>query len=177
MPSASILQFIVIFMLSWQALFRIPNIAVNLLFKFLSILLLKIAKYTKSKVLEDLTDYFPDTLTKALRYQSVSLNDFEKFVVCPKCYSTSEILCWRDRFEMLICSLPQTSSRTNASHLHTPLLKIIKTATKSIIHRPRKVYCFRSVVQLINEIVCRPGIFTLLSHWKDRKVPEGIMTV
>ena len=122
-PSASILEFIVIFMLSWQALFRIPNIAVNLLFKFLSILLLKIAKYTKSKVLEDLTDYFPDTLTKALRYQSVSLNDFEKFVVCPKCYSTSEILCWRDRFEMLICSLPQTSSRTNASHLQYPITK------------------------------------------------------
>ena len=55
-----ILRFIVTFMLSWQAIFRIPNVAVNLLFKLVSIVLFKLSDLTQFNELVEIANAFPE---------------------------------------------------------------------------------------------------------------------
>lgn len=49
-----ILQFIVLFLLSWQVIFRISNVAMNTALKFFSILLRKLSDFIDSDKLGEL---------------------------------------------------------------------------------------------------------------------------
>ena len=54
----SLIKFVVIFLLSWQAMFRISNIAVDVLFKFIGVLLHKFGEFTDSIKLKQFADFF-----------------------------------------------------------------------------------------------------------------------
>lgn len=79
-----------IFLLVWQSVFRVANVSMGLLFKFLSLFLLKLSETTGSQTIQYIYDRFPDTLLKAQAMQSVDRDSFLKLIVCPKCHSTYE---------------------------------------------------------------------------------------
>ena len=54
----SLIKFVVIFLLSWQAIFRISNIAVDVLFKFIGVLLHKFGEFADSIKLKQFADCF-----------------------------------------------------------------------------------------------------------------------
>ena len=74
--------FICTFMLSWQAVFRIC--ALNVLFKFINLLLQKLAALTGSEILNKLEQYFPTSLFLARKMQSRNHASFAKFIACPR---------------------------------------------------------------------------------------------
>ena len=177
-----ILRFIVTFLLSWQAIFRIPNVAVNLLFKFVSIVLFKLSDLTQFNELVEIANAFPDTLSKALNFQSISRDDFERLIVCSVCHSTYKYdqCLSKDplRTNISVCSyvqFPRHPQQRMRLPCGSPLLKTVKTSSRKTISQPIKVFCCRSLVNHIKEIVRRPAVFDLLSHWKNRAVPHGTM--
>lgn len=87
-PSLVLLRFMVIFLLSWQALFRIPNIAIDFAFRFISILLHKLSDLVESNKLRLLAETFPTTMLKAHTFQGISREKYQLLVVCRKCHST-----------------------------------------------------------------------------------------
>lgn len=57
----------------------------------------------------------------------------------------------------------------------TPLLKTVKTAFGKRIFAPLKVFCYKSVIQSIEQFVQQPEILTLFNQWKNRSIPTGVM--
>ena len=165
------IRFIVIFLLSWQSIFRMPNSALNVLLKFISVVLLKLRDITKSNFLTEVADIFPNSLQKAQCFESINRDDFRKLIVCPSCHTTYEN---DDCFSghnapLLYCSYvryprhPQVRMRAPCN---TRLLKEIRTSSGRAVFRPIKIFCFQSIIDHLRNIVTRPGIFDLFSEWK-----------
>ena len=171
-----LLRFIVLFILSWQAIFRIPNVAINTAFKFFYILLHELSDYTRSDNLRELAEVFPNTLLKAQAFQSIRRDDYKKLIVCPECYCTYDYddCLSRGNRSITTCSFvrfpkhPQARMRKPCC---SPLLKTVKTSSRKIILHPIKVFCYRS---LIEQLKYQPQILDLFSHWKGRVIPARI---
>ena len=82
--SLVLLKFIVIFLLSWQAIFRISNIAIDIVFKFIAILLHKLSGLFESDKLRLLAETFPTTMLKAHAFQAINREKYRLLVVCKK---------------------------------------------------------------------------------------------
>lgn len=80
-PEMTVIKFIVVFLLTWQAVFRVANVAMGAMFKFMSILLLKLSEITCSQTIRGLYELFPDTLPKAQAMQCMKSDNFYKYVV------------------------------------------------------------------------------------------------
>jgi len=82
------LCFICTFIISWQAIFKIPDSAITMLLKFLKVMLSKLADITNSQMLRQLHDVFPTGLAQAHKLQSINCDKFTRYVVCQLCHST-----------------------------------------------------------------------------------------
>lgn len=172
-----LINFICMFLLAWQALFRIPDVAAGLVFKFMSILLKKLA-LTSTQTLTKVQEFFPDNLKKAHAMQSINTNNFSQLIVCPKCCSTYEQADFTSRQEIATCSyvrFPRHPHQNMRSKCGEKLMKAVKTAKKNRILVPLKVFCYNSIIDTIKDLVQRPGILDIFSEWKLRKIPEGVM--
>ena len=52
------------------------------------------------------------------------------------------------------------------------LLKGVKTASGKKIFSPLKVFCYKSVAGFVQQ----PGMLDIFNQWKNRQVPNGIMS-
>ena len=175
---SKILQLIVLFLLSWQTIFKIPNAAITLMLKFFHILLSKLYEYTRAPKIKEIVDVFPTSLLQAQRFQSVLHDDYETLIVCPKCYCTYEhddCLSRNSRNNITTCTFPKHSQSRMRIPCGTPLLKPIRTSSKKMIMRPIKVFCYRNLINQIKHIVNQPKILDIFSHWKHRAIPAGVM--
>ena len=77
-----VVGFICTFLLSWQALFRIPDGAIGVLLKFIRLTLLKLSEITGCEDLKTIHKLFPNSLKQARRLQSINCDDFRRLVVC-----------------------------------------------------------------------------------------------
>ena len=76
--------FVCMFLLTWHTIFRIPNVAIDVIFRFLSLCLLKLSEISGSDKVHLIYDLFPNTLQKAQVMQSIETNNFRKLVMCQK---------------------------------------------------------------------------------------------
>ena len=174
-----VLKFIVLFILSWQAIFRIPNVAIDLVLKFFNILLHKLHDYTGSAKLRDIADVFPSTLLKAQTFQSIMRDNYVKFIVCPKCYCTyHHDDCFASQNSLTKCSFvrfPKHSQSRMRNPCGVSLLKTIKSSSRKTLLRPLKVFCYRNLVEQIKHVMNQPQILDIFSQWKSRAIPNGIL--
>ena len=150
-----------------------------MIFKLFSIVLCKLGDLTGSNKLIEISHSFLDTLSKALTFQSISCDDYQKLIVCPTCHSTYEYdqCLFSSKFSANISAFsficfPRHPHKRMQGPCSTPLLKIIKTSWRWTMLRPIKVFCYRS---LVNLVVGCPAIFDLLSQWKSREIPNSVM--
>ena len=171
-------HFICTFLLSWQAIFRLADSALNVLFKFLSLLFLKLSLITKSKGLQSLYKLFPASLKQARCLKAIDTDRFTKFVVCGQCHSTYQYGDCLGPHGTDICKFirfprhPQKRMRLECSF---PLLKKVKTSSGEFLSVPLKVFCYRSVILAIEQFVRKPGNIDIFNHWRTRNIPAGIM--
>ena len=170
------------FLLSWQSIFKIPDVAISTLFKFLKMMFSSLAEILKSENLMEISKNFPDTLSKALKVNYISRENFQKYVTCQQCHCTypHEISVSRvqETDGIVRCTFvqfPRHPQRRMRSPCQSPLVKIIKTTSGRRILRPIKVFCYKSITESIGEMVQKPGMLDLFNHWKSRTIPNGIM--
>ena len=104
--SLILLKFIVIFHLTWQAIFQISNVAMDMVFKFTSILLHKLGEFAESAKLKLLTEAVPNTMLKAHMLHAINRDNYQQLVVFEKCNSSYE---YSDRLKNA------TESRSNVT--------------------------------------------------------------
>ena len=67
---------------------------------------------------------------------------------------------------------PQKQMRNTCN---SPLLKCARTASGRKLYPPIKVFCYQSIVMALRCFIQQPGMLTLLDHWKNRRVPCGLL--
>ena len=172
-----IINFICKFLLSWQAVFRITDNALNILFKFFGLLLFKLKAITGSRDVEALYQHFPTSLFLARKMQLENCNFF-KFVVCPKCHSTyryDDCIAKDGITKCTYVRFPRHPQKRMRVPCNISLLKSIKTSSEKRISLPLKVFCNQSLVQSIKQLVLQPGMLDLLNQWKARSISCGVM--
>ena len=55
------------------------------------------------------------------------------------------------------------------------LLKTVKTASGKTIFSPLKIYCYKSLIDSIKDLIQNPGMIDLLNKWKNHTIPDGVM--
>ena len=56
-----------------------------------------------------------------------------------------------------------------------PLVKLVKTALGKSLFKLMKLFCYRSIIRSLVEMVKKPGMLDLLNYWKFRSVPNGVL--
>lgn len=80
----STVQVFTLFLLSWQSMFRIANIAVSVLLRFFSHYL---SVVTQLESIRSISKLFPNALDKAQKIARLNRNDFRQYVCCSKCFA------------------------------------------------------------------------------------------
>ena len=83
--ASATVKVIMLFVLSWQSMFRIANVATSSLFHFLSLLLHYLATLTQSQLLRHVAELIPVDTVKAQQIVNVNRDDFRQYVCCQKC--------------------------------------------------------------------------------------------
>ena len=135
-------------------------------------------------MLANVLAYFPTTLHMAKKKLDLNRDQFTKFVICPVCESLYT-------FKQCYTTNPVTKAKTPklCSHVEYPnhlqisrrnpcghaLLRevILKDGKKALY--PLKVYCYKSLLDSIPEILGREGMLDKCEEWRCRKVPEGYL--
>lgn len=124
-----LLQFIVLFFLSWQAIFRVSYVAVDMLFKFIFILLSRLCNFCNSETLKEVAISFPNSLFKAQKFHSIIRNDYQKLIVCPT-FEYEDCLSRLNASKAAQCSISKAPTDTHESTLWNFLTKIGKNIIK-----------------------------------------------
>lgn len=166
---------IVMFILSWQSMFRIANVAVGILLKFFSILSLHLAVVTKSEFLTKLANLFPTSYERAKKIVSLHLDPFQQLVCCPKCLGTySQDDCIEKRGsrnfakECTSCEYPQHPMESRRRVCKCVLMKFVKIGKRDVL-KPIKTYCYKPLTDSIVNLISKPDIADAC-EWKKRYV-------
>ena len=174
-----LVSFICTFLFAWKAVFRIQDGALDVLFKFFSLMFNKLLNFTGSEHIRTLHQHFPSNLKLARNIQSGDYTNFWKFIVCQKCYTTYRYEDCLGQDGISMCRYvrfprhPQKRMRVKCS---SPLLKVVKTASGKHMSHPLKLFCYRSIIESIKNLVQKPGMLDTLNKWKERSMPDGIMS-
>ena len=114
------MRIFVIFIFTWQSVFRISNIAPEMLLKFLHSIFSYLANEGTGRTgMKYIADHFPNSLAKSRALINLNRDDFEQYVCCAKClavYKFSE--CYERRGSQTVskhctsCDFPLHSGKS-----------------------------------------------------------------
>lgn len=168
------LQLYVFFLFMFQSLFRLSDTALNVLLSFLALFCKAVSQ--KLTTISQLLTRLPKNLHAARQLIHLRRDPFQKFVCCPACHS---VYTW----EQCIVKLPNGDVVSKkCSHVQFPchpqvhrrkacgtyLMKKIKTRTGNVTLYPHRIYCYRSVIDSLQELLKRPGFCEKCEAWRGR---------
>ena len=156
-----LINFVCVFLLAWHTIFRIPNAAIGVLFRFISLFLLKLSELTGSELIQKMYELFPDSLERAHLMQDVDANRFKKFVVCPKCHTVYDHsdLMGTGISTCSFVSFPRHPQHRMRKKCNTALFKSVRTASGKRTFPPKKVFCYQSIIGFLRGLVKKPQMF------------------
>lgn len=139
-----------LFLLLWQSVFKVSNVALNALLRFICLLVFQMA-FIESESVKAVFDIFPNSLYKAHKVVGLNRDDFKWLVCCRKCFAVYE---FDDCFDQIgtqriprLCSsakFPRHPWASMRGLCNSPLLKEVIRCHKKM-HKPIKVYCYKSI--------------------------------
>lgn len=79
------LRALLLFLLLWQAMFKVADRAIFVLLKFFKLFLTGIGKMMQAEVLINFAKIIPETLYMIQKNLGLQKDSFVKYAVCPKC--------------------------------------------------------------------------------------------
>ena len=165
---SSLIKMMVMFILLWQSIFKIANVAVEVLLKFMKMII--------PFLMDDDADDkkgFPNTLLQAHKLLQLDRDDFQTLVVCPKCDTTYQKQDCLDGTRIKLCSyveFPLHPWANKRKPCLAPLLKRVKTCKNKDKFIPYKVYCYQSIIETLKKLVRSKEFVENCFHWRQRLV-------
>ena len=122
----------------------------------------------------------PTTKHAACSYRA-SGGTFVQYICCPSCHSLYQ---WKECIihlpdNQLVskhCSFQRFPNHPQHQHRHgcgQSLMKIKSSKGKQSLY-PRLIYCYKSVIASLQEMVSKPGFIDECELWCERKAPQGV---
>ena len=159
----------------FQSTFHISDAAMNVLFIFLSMFLVLLAKKVDSNALELFAAKLPHSVKSAKSQFTKSYEDFEKYSCCQNCssiYKPNTSLVNDSRCSHV--EFPNHPMTTFRQPCNTPLMKAVKSVSPHrTVYRPKLVYCYKSVTKYLQELIMRPGFIEKCELWRSYSKEPG----
>lgn len=179
--SNSVVKLIIMFLMFWKTMHNISDSAISLLFAFSKKVIELLAKISQSKAIKDIANLLPNSLYMIRNYLGIKREDFQKYVVCPRC---SAIYKPEDCVQTLAngrkkgkrCSFvefPDHLRRTQRKPCGTSLFKAVRSKNGDLILKAKRVFCYRPVKKTLEEFLKRPGFGEKCEEFKkEPRDPE-----
>ena len=169
-----VIRLLVYFAFMFQAVFRISDNALNVLLKFLALFF-----RTLSQKVVNLPQLFLDSLPVNMytaRKVLVKKQSFTKYVCCPKCGSLYSITDCSEKIHCDFVKFPNHSQPQHRKPCGTMLVKEVKNRNGKIIFYPKFIYCYKSVVDSLQEMLRRPGFYAKCEQWRIRSAQNDVLS-
>ncbi|XP_067230067.1 uncharacterized protein [Chanodichthys erythropterus] len=170
---------------SWQSTFKISDNAITSLLLCIKQFMMIMGNVLCANSLTAFASIIPKTLFSLRKWTGILRDNFLQYVVCPKCmavYMLTETyeLRWDGTKVCKTCGhIPFYNHPHQRSALRkkcgSALLRKAKYSNGKEYVDPIRSYCYKSVVQSLEELVKRPGFEEKCEEWRKRKIPEGVL--
>ncbi|XP_070580772.1 uncharacterized protein [Ptychodera flava] len=130
----------------------------------------------------DFSVLLPESLYKLKKRMGLNEDKFTKFVVCQKCSSIYKFDdCYKKVGSQNIpvkCKFqefPAHKQKKFRQACGAPLLKEVEIQLKKRLY-PFKVYCYKSVLQSLSDLVKRDGFVEKCELWRNRRPSPGVLS-
>lgn len=179
--ASNMVTVLVLFILTWQTVFRIANMAVDTLFRFISLFFHYLAKVTGSDYVQMAATAMPVTFFSAQKLVGLNRDDFMKYVCCPKCsaiYEYEECISQTTGRDVpkhcSSCKFPRHPWQSMRGNCGSHLLKPVETSRLKI-YKLIKTYCYKPISSSLVQILSRPGMIDLCKHWQNRSTYPAVL--
>ena len=170
------------FLLMFQTLFRLSDKALNVLLSFFAMFFGLLAKQFPSLSFKSFVHLLPSNIATIHRAVGGHRDEFEKYVCCPSCHSIYPLAEFVSsqrggKVNMVQKKCSYVRFPNHPQHQHrkpcgTPLMKLIKIKGTSN-YSPRLLYCYRSIIKSLQEMLKQPAFLERCEAWRKRQVEEG----
>jgi hypothetical protein len=175
----SILQWLLYFILIWQGVCHLSDNGLAWLLRFLLQFLKVLNIHVTGELLTELIAIFPTSLYMVRQLLDLDRDNFNKYVVCPKCSACYEYNeCVRDvdgRHVVKRCS-SKHYSRGKMHFCNGQLVKKVTLKNNVIKYYPIYTYCYSSVVNALEKLLKKPGFPAKCEEWRTRHTESEQLT-
>ena len=174
-------RIVMCFILFWQVVFHVSDSSVAALVLFFHHFFRVLSSIERnSAIISALADSWPKSISSIYKSLGVDKMDFTQYVVCPKCdsiYDYNDCIITRSDGSKVskTCKhrpFPQHRYRSKRKPCGAILLQSVK-GKKDTSLRPWKVYCYRSLISSLIQILSKPQILSLCEQWRQRSSVDG----
>ena len=163
------------FLLIWQAAFHVSDASLAMLVIFFHHFFRILSSMEDSRLISTLAGIWPKSVASIYKLMGLEKEEFVQYVVCPKCHS---IYDYNDCFTYThdgkrvskTCQhrpFPQHPRKSQRKPCGSSLLRLVKTK-KGTLLRPWKIYCYRSLVSSLKQLLAKPNYINLCEQWRQR---------
>lgn len=176
-----LLRLYLFFLFMLQTLFRLSDNALDVLLRFLAMFFRSLGQRVTA-LPTSFIDALPSSIHSARKVAGSEKDRFDRYVCCSGChslYSLDEcVIRMPDgQLESKKCSYVQFPSHPQCQHRKpcgTLLMKKVRSRPKGVSLYPRLVYCYKSVIESLQEMLKRPDFMKKCELWRDRQVHPGV---
>lgn len=179
--SVSLTSWVCMFLVFFQIVFVLPDSVLVSVLAFLKQVFQVLAEETQLPLLTGIASLLPGSLYMLWRFLKVDSDNFQKLVVCRKCYNIYQYKdCWRmveGKKVSRNCpfvDFPQHTQRARQTTCGEKLLKEITVDSKTYLY-PFKTYSYKPISETLVSFLKRPDFEKKCEHWKSRNITENVL--
>lgn len=142
-----------------------------------------LAEIFKIPSLKEFAKTLPHSVPVGKNVLGTSGDNFEKFVCCPSCsslYLVKECIDKLPNGELVsktcpFIRFPRHPQRQHRKPCGTLLLKTVKTSAGSPALYPRMLYCHKSLIESIQQLMLRPNFSSSCEEWRKLHVQSDCL--
>ena len=99
---------------------------------------------------------------------------------CHNTYEWSDCIVQNSNGELdsALCSFQPFPNHPQRQHRQQRLMKKIKSVKgNAATFHPHLIYCYKSVIESLQELMSRPGFIEECELWRQRNIPSGMCTM
>ena len=174
----SLVFWIVYFLLIWQAACHLSDNGLAWLLRFLVTWLKALGMEISSEVFEKLILAFPGSLYLMRQFLNLDRDNFNKFVVCPKCtklykYDSCLEIVNNQQVARKCCNTYYSRRRKHVCNASL-VTKVTLENGKTCFY-PIKYYCSNSIIEELEKCLLRKNFASSCELWRKRQVKEGVL--
>ena len=172
-----LLQWLVYFLLFWQATCKISDNGLEWLLRFMFKFLHSVGITCNSQFLCQMALMFPSSLFLLRKFVRLKRDNFVKFAVCPRCAALYDLTsCTRHVGGQIVSNICTNKPfKKGRKECGEALARKVVLNSGKVCFYPYKLYCFNSVIDQVEALLKRPGFPEMCEEWRDRHVDDHIV--